>query len=254
MLYLNFTYTLVRTKDTGSEPQSERSDTENNSNISHPTIETISNKSDKSDDDSSNETVQIIPIIEENFNLTKKTIIHETKIIKRMAIKTEKIEVPIAYEEVYANNKKLRIYDKEEEGFLSKVKDTIVHRISTSDDDNIEYHYLPSSSEYSNGSSKPNQTTIQEYYDSSYNTKGEAVVLIEGQEKNETEKIVPIWGEEIIVRKRKVKLGEVVIRKRRIIESRRIDVDIKKEKVLVEYPDGRKEELKTSLQEENDIK
>jgi stress response protein YsnF len=236
MLYLNFTYTLVRTKDTSNGPQSEHSDTENNSNISHPTIETV----------------QIIPIIEENFNLTKKTVTHEAKITKRMAIKTEKIEVPIAYEEVYVNNKKLRIYDKEEEGFLSKVKDTIAHRISASDDDNIEYYHLPSSPEYSNGSSNPNQT-IQEYYDSNYNTKGEAVVLTEGQEKNETEKVVPIWGEEIIVRKRKVKLGEIVIRKRRIIESRRIDVDIKKEKVLVEYPDGRKEELKTSSQE-NDIK
>ena len=236
MLYLNFTYTLVRTKDTSNGPQSEHSDTENNSNISHPTIETV----------------QIIPIIEENFNLTKKTVTHEAKITKRMAIKTEKIEVPIAYEEVYVNNKKLRIYDKEEEGFLSKVKDTIAHRISASDDDNIEYYHLPSSPEYSNGSSNPNQT-IQEYYDSNYNTKGEAVVLTEGQEKNETEKVVPIWGEEIVVRKRKVKLGEIVIRKRRIIESRRIDVDIKKEKVLVEYPDGRKEELKTSSQE-NDIK
>ena len=236
MLYLNFTYTLVRTKDTSNGPQSEHSDTENNSNISHPTVETV----------------QIIPIIEENFNLTKKTVTHEAKITKRMAIKTEKIEVPIAYEEVYINNKKLRIYDKEGEGFLSKVKDTIAHRISASDDDNIEYYHLPSSPEYSNGSSNPNQT-IQEYYDSNYNTKGEAVVLTEGQEKNETEKVVPIWGEEIIVRKRKVKLGEIVIRKRRIIESRRIDVDIKKEKVLVEYPDGRKEELKTSSQE-NDIK
>lgn len=242
---------MVRTKDTSSEPKSERSDTGNNSNISHPTIETISNKNDKSDDNISNETVQIIPIVEENCNLTKKTVVHETKIVKRMAIKTEKIEVPITYEEVYVNNKKLRIYDKEEEGLLSKIKDTIAHRVSTSDDDNIEYHYLPLSSEYSNGSSKPNQ--IQEYYDSNYNTKGEAVVLVEGQEKNETEKIVPIWGEEIIVRKRKVKLGEIVIRKRRIIESRRIDVDIKKEKVLVEYPDGRKEELKTSPQE-SDIK
>lgn len=104
MLYLNFTYTLVRAKDTSNGPQSEHSDTENNSNISNPTIETV----------------QIIPIIEENFNLTKKTVTHEAKITKRMAIKTEKIEVPIAYEEVYVNNKKLRIYDKEEEGFYQR--------------------------------------------------------------------------------------------------------------------------------------
>jgi stress response protein YsnF len=42
-----------------------------------------------------------------------------------------------------------------------------------------------------------------------------------------TEKIVPILGEEIIVKKRKVKLGEIVIQKRRIIESKKIDIDIK---------------------------
>ena len=238
---------MVRTADISSESQSEHSDTGNNSNISNSSIETISSRNDRSDDNISNETIQIIPVVEENFNLTKKTVVHETKLVKRMAIKTEKIEVPMAYEEVYVNNKKLRIYDKEEEGLLSKIKDTIAHYVSTSDDDNIEYHYLPLSSEYSNDSSKPNQ--IQEHYDSNCNAKGEAVVLIEGQEKNETEKIVPIWGEEIIVRKRKVKLGEIVIRKRMIIESRRIDVDIKKEKVLVEYPDGHKEELKTSPQE-----
>ena len=64
-----------------------------------------------------------------------------------------------------------------------------------------------------------------------------------------TEKIVPIWGEEIIVQKRKVKLGEIVIQKRRIIESKKIDIDIKREKVIVEYPDGRKEELETAPQE-----
>jgi stress response protein YsnF len=73
--------------------------------------------------------------------------------------------------------------------------------------------------------------------------------LIDEQKKNETEKIVPIWGEEIIVQKRSVKLGEIVVRKRRIIESKKIDIDIKKEKVLVEYPDGRKEELKAAPQE-----
>jgi stress response protein YsnF len=73
--------------------------------------------------------------------------------------------------------------------------------------------------------------------------KGEAIPLIEGQEKSETEKIVPIWGEEIIVRKRKVKLGEIVIRKRRIIENKKIDIGIKKEKVSVEYPDGLEQEL-----------
>ena len=39
-------------------------------------------------------TVKIIPVIEENFDLSKRTIVQETKIVKRLATKTEKIEVP----------------------------------------------------------------------------------------------------------------------------------------------------------------
>ena len=45
--------------------------------------------------------------------------------------------------------------------------------------------------------------------------------MIEGQENGETEKIVPICGEAIVVSKRKVKLGELVIRKRRVLKPRR---------------------------------
>ena len=49
--------------------------------------------------------------------------------------------------------------------------------------------------------------------------------------------------------KREVKLGEIVIRKRRIIESKKIDIDIKREKVIVEYSDGLKEEPNIALLE-----
>ena len=44
-------------------------------------------------------------------------------------------------------------------------------------------------------------------------------------------------------------MGEIVIRKRRVIASKKIDIDIKKEKVSVEHPDGFKEELSTTSQE-----
>jgi hypothetical protein len=162
-------------------------------------------------------------------------------ILKRPATKTEKIEVPITYDEVYVNDKKLKIYDKEEgEGILSKLKGTIAHSI-TADDSNIEYRYPNPSS--TSDLSADNSRSQNQYHDANYDTEGELVPLIEGQEKNETEKIVPIWGEEIIVSKRKVKLGEIIIRKRRIIENKKIDVDIRKEKVVVEYPDGVKKQL-----------
>lgn len=201
------------------------------------------------------ETVKIIPVMEENFDLSKKTIVQETKIIKRLTTKTKKIEVPITYEEVYVNDKKLNIYEKEGgEGLLSKLKNTVAHSITT-DDSNIEYHYPHSSSSDSPDSpdlsssstlSAKKSGSQNQYHDDNYNREGELVPLIEGQEKNETEKIVPIWGEEIIVSKRKVKLGEIIIRKRRIIENKKIVVDINKENVIVEYPDGVKEQLTTT--------
>lgn len=199
------------------------------------------NKSTNSPSNLSAESVKVIPVVEENFDLVKKTVIQETKIVKRQATKTEKIEVPITYEEVYVNDKKLKIYDKEEgEGILSKLKGTIAHSI-TADDSNIEYRYHDPSS--TSDLSADNSRSQNQYHDANYDTEGELVPLIEGQEKNETEKIVPIWGEEIIVSKRKVKLGEIIIRKRRIIENKKIDVDIRKEKVVVEYPDGVKKQL-----------
>jgi stress response protein YsnF len=199
------------------------------------------NKSTNSPSSLSAESVKVIPVVEENFDLLKKTIIQETKIVKRPATKTEKIEVPITYEEVYVNDKKLNIYEKGEgEGILSKLKGTIADSI-TADDSNIEYRYpnLSSTSDLS----ADNSRSQNQYHDYNYDTEGELVPLIEEQEKNETEKIVPIWGEEIIVSKRKVKLGEIIIRKRRIIENKKIDVDIRKEKIIVEYPNGIKEQL-----------
>ena len=197
------------------------------------------NKSTNSPSSLSAESVKVIPVVEENFDLLKKTIIQETKIVKRPATKTEKIEVPITYEEVYVNDKKLNIYEKGEgEGILSKLKGTIADSI-TADDSNIEYRY-PNPSSTSDLSADISRSQNQ-YHDYNYDTEGELVPLIEEQEKNETEKIVPIWGEEIIVSKRKVKLGEIIIRKRRIIENQKIDVDIRKEKIIVEYPNGIKE-------------
>ncbi len=199
------------------------------------------NKSTNSPSNLSAESVKVIPVVEENFDLVKKTVIQETKIVKRPATKTEKIEVPITYDEVYVNDKKLKIYDKEEgEGILSKLKGTIAHSI-TADDSHIEYRYPNPSS--TSDLSADNSRSQNQYHDANYDTQGELVPLIEGQEKNETEKIVPIWGEEIIVSKRKVKLGEIIIRKRRITENKKIDVDIRKEKVIVEYPDGVKKQL-----------
>jgi len=210
--------------------------------------------SDEKDNVSSNmqndliETAEIIPVVEEDFNLSKKTIIQQVRIVKRLATRTEKIEVPISYEELYVNNKKLKIYEKEEEGIFSKLKGTIAHGITT-EDNSIEYRHADSSRNVV-GSSSSSQThdenlrrDDQGVHNHDDDTDDQAIPLMEGQEKNETEKTVPIWGEEILVTKRKVKLGEIVIKKRVIRENKQVDIDIRKEKITIEYPNGVKDEL-----------
>jgi stress response protein YsnF len=56
--------------------------------------------------------------------------------------------------------------------------------------------------------------------------------------KEIAKQIIPILGEEIVVRKRIVKLGELVVSKDKVTENKKIVVDTKKEKVMIRYPDG----------------
>ena len=57
--------------------------------------------------------------------------------------------------------------------------------------------------------------------------------------ETETEKkVIPILGEEIIVNKRIVKLGELILAKNKVTENQKIAVDTIKEKATIRYPDG----------------
>jgi stress response protein YsnF len=51
-------------------------------------------------------------------------------------------------------------------------------------------------------------------------------------------KVIPILGEEIIVNKRIIKLGELILAKNKVTESQKIAVDTIKEKATIRYPDG----------------
>jgi stress response protein YsnF len=55
--------------------------------------------------------------------------------------------------------------------------------------------------------------------------------------------VIPLWGEEITINKKMVKIGEIVIRKYEINEKQKIDVDLKSEQLTIKYPDNRKEEI-----------
>lgn len=52
---------------------------------------------------------QIIPVLEEEYSVSKKEIIEPSKIEKKWIKKTKIIKVPITHEEVYINDKKMRL-------------------------------------------------------------------------------------------------------------------------------------------------
>jgi stress response protein YsnF len=151
---------------------------------------------------------QIIPVLEEEYSVSKKEIIEPSKIEKKWIKKTKTIKVPITHEEVYINDKKMR-----------SVEDKI--NIGNTDSVGMKQSILK-------------ENKIQEE---------DLVPLFSTADTTETEMVIPLFGEEIEVTKRMVKLGEIVIRKRRVTQKQKIDIDTKREKVTIKYPDGTAEVL-----------
>lgn len=165
-----------------------------------------------------------IPVNEERFSISKNTVSEDVKIEKRWISATRKVEIPVPYEEVYVNDKVVKIFDeKDDDNILSKLKDKILDSIDRD-------------------KNKQQQTTTISQQQNE--PRGELIPLFDDNDNNQiTEKVIPILGEEIVVSRRTVKIGEIVIKKRRVTDNKKIQIDIKKEKVILEYPDGTTEQI-----------
>lgn len=168
-------------------------------------------------------TAAAIPVNEERFSISKNTVSEDVKIEKRWISATRKVEIPVPYEEVYVNDKVVKLFDeKDDDNILSKLKDKILDSIDRD-------------------KNKQQQTTISQQQNE---PRGELIPLFDDNDNNQiTEKVIPILGEEIVVSRRTVKIGEIVIKKRRVTDNKKIQIDIKKEKVMLEYPDGTTEQI-----------
>jgi stress response protein YsnF len=168
----------------------------------------------------------IVPVLEEEYSISKETTSKEAKIEKRWVTKTRTIKVAVSYEEVYINDKKMK--SVEEPQILSFLKDKIssIGRKSDSTDTDVKQ-------------SESKKSYVED--------KGELVPLMSSSpsdtDSSETEKVIPLWTEEIEVSKKMVKVAEVVIKKRRVTEKKKIDIGIKKEQVTIKYPDGKIQKL-----------
>jgi stress response protein YsnF len=163
-----------------------------------------------------------IPVNEERFSISKNTVSEDVKIEKRWISATRKVEVPVPYEEVFVNDKVVKLFDeKDDDNILSKLKGKILDSIDRD-------------------KNKQQQTISQQQNE----PRGELIPLFDDNDNNQiTEKVIPILGEEIVVSRRTVKIGEIVIKKRSVTDNKKIQIDIKKEKVMLEYPDGTTEQI-----------
>jgi stress response protein YsnF len=150
-------------------------------------------------------TLHTIAVVEEKPSISKESVTSNTVIEKRWVTKTEIVRVPVTYEEIYVNGKPM----SSGSGILSDLKKAFSGK---------------NDSAKKSGDMEP---------------KGNFVPL----STKEVEKVVPVFGEKIIITKKMTKLNDLVIRKRRIVENKKIKVNVTKESVKIKHPDGKIEDL-----------
>jgi stress response protein YsnF len=153
-------------------------------------------------------TLHTIAVVEEKPSLSKESVASDTIIEKRWVTKTEIVRVPVTYEEIYVNGKPMI----GSSGILSDLKKALSGKNETAK---------------RSGDMK--------------NPSGDFVPMSKG----DVEKVLPVFGEKIIITKKMTKLNELVIRKRRIVENKKIKVNVTKESVKIKRPDGKIEDLST---------
>jgi len=188
------------------------------------------------------EVLQRIPLLGEKFTLSKKTREGQVRLEKRWATSTKKIEIPVRYEELYIDGKKIdsRV-ERDAVKAFSTIKDKIKHAFIRFSDEK----------ESEEGGGPSNDGLKVKHYDADIGPLNEGSDGVDGKtmpagaekKKVRTENVVTIWGEEIIVNKRMVKLGEYVVKKYEVTQTKNVDVELTTEKLTIHPPNSHKEEI-----------
>ncbi len=202
------------------------------------------------------ELVQKIPLYNEKLDVTKKSENGKLKIEKKWITVKKEIEIPLKYEEIFINDKVLDSYSDKEKGEIffqikSKISDAFL-RERTDENDNKQP--VPTGSELEIVGLDPagielNKNVISEKAISlSYDTMADQANIQQADQANiqqadqaNTQETLELWGEEIIIDKKMVKLAEIVIKKYQVNEKRKIDVDVYREKLTLKFPGNFKE-------------
>ncbi|HEX2409157.1 MAG TPA: hypothetical protein VHJ38_18290 [Nitrososphaeraceae archaeon] len=216
----------------------------------------FSEKVSQTQQQESNEEEFVIPVTAENYSLSKKTISEEINIEKR-CVEHEEIKIPVRYEKVFVNDKEIDVYSKQ--GVISQIKEKISDLVQSNKEENeTEEEKENTKNENDNNEVEKKKREVGEDEEELL-LKGEIVPLFDNQQnednnihnssynkeftKNENQALIPIYAEEITISKKLVQVGEIVLSKRRVIEEENVNVEITKERIGVEHPDGKKEKL-----------
>lgn len=163
---------------------------------------------------SDNSDIQTVPVLEERYSIAKKVVTQDFTIEKRWVTKTMTLHVPVKYEEIFVNGKRFGSGAALEK-MLSSLKETVSNK-KESDEEKVN----------------KKQSRL----------RGELVPLSNDSPK--TQEILTLFGEEIIINRNIRRIGEAIISKRRVTENKKVEIDIKGERVIVRHPDATEEEIR----------
>ena len=215
----------------------------------------------KSSFSSNEEIMRKIPLFAENFDVTKRIDETQLNLTKKWVTTTKTIEIPVKYEEILIDDKELDSYNEHEiTEIFSKLKHKITDVFSSHGTEDKD-KYAGQNYQHPNQKHTSNEIEVKVYHENSkkennsdqknlnekpvpfsLDSKKDGDTAVASNNKKE-ENIISLWGEEITINKKMVKIGEIVIRKYQTIEKQKIDVDVKKEKLTIKYPNNHKEEI-----------
>ena len=148
----------------------------------------------------------IISILEQKSSSETKTYAEDVLIEKRKVERKKNIEVKVAYDEIFVNGKEI---GSSMGDTFKEIKDKILEMVSFDHD--------------------KDEKELEK-------TKGDMIPLLENS--SETEKVIPLYAEQVVVFKKTDKVAENVISKRKVRETRKVGIDLISEKLTIRNPTG----------------
>jgi stress response protein YsnF len=153
-----------------------------------------------------NERPLVIPIIEQKSTTETKGYTETISIEKRQVERKKNIELNVKYDEIFVNGKEIHTSAGDT---LREIRDKILEIVSF-DQDRDEKELAK--------------------------VKGQMIPLLGND--TEMEKVIPLYAEEVVISKRMVKVADLRILKRKVSETKKVDVDLITEQITIQNPAG----------------